>query len=480
MAAYSGWNYSINGSGLYNKYRQGDPAKWQDDVIVRELISRAFIASSQYWAKMWFQTDQKLGTDVTGALLIATMKITGAPQIFLFRGANFGHAVLVYGYDATKKQFLIYDNNFPGENVTVEWDSTKATGGFSNYSKAAAYDPITKYGFEAFSSAFDITEFNTLWAGIEGGWPSSKFQTISVTAPALTNDEATITTAPDVKNPLKVTGTVSGGIANAKYLVVQLNGTKAQGTSGVLITLGAGGTFSFNINSLPLATNSIMLMSTDDAKDATRYTPNAYAGFKQFTIKVKGVNFFTNLGFETGDFTAWKSEQHTWSDPTQIIPSPKSAIVGVGADPISGGDMVYKGAHAARVNNSDSSYHISTVSQSATVPAGVANPELRFYWSAVLEDPDHPPEYQAYVDVLVTDDTAGVTLNHEHFYSYDPSYSGWETFTYFGSTWRRIPWQMKIISLSSAQAGHIITLKVTGADCGYGAHGGYVYVDGDE
>ncbi|MDQ5984575.1 MAG: hypothetical protein CSYNP_00270 [Syntrophus sp. SKADARSKE-3] len=45
----------------------------------------------------------------------------------------------------------------------------------------------------------------------------------------------------------------------------------------------------------------------------------------------------------------------------------------------------------------------------ATVP-NVTNPQLKFYWTVILEDPQHEPEYQPYVDVLVTDLTTGTTL----------------------------------------------------------------------
>jgi len=479
MANYSVWYFdskkASDENGLYNKYRQGDTSKWEDDTNARELISRAFIASSQIWAKLWLLTDYVLGDDNTGLLLITTMKITKSPQTFLFRGDNFGHAVTVYNYDVATGKFYIYDNNFPNEEVTVDWNLLT---GFSNYSKAAAYPQINKFGFEAYSSVFEAKEFETLYEGAESGWSSSKFQTINISSPSLdANNTATVTDP----NNVTVTGTVTGDIGTAKYLVYNVNGTN--GLGGQLVTVDSDGSFSFTIANLALASNSIMIMTTDDAKDATRRIPNAYAGFKEITIKVQGQTFFTNLGFETGDFTGWSHETHTWKNTTPGSFTPeKSGIESSGSDPIDTTiQKVYKGNYSARVNNHDGDYHISSVSQSATVP-NVTNPQLRFYWAAVLEDPHHDAANQPYIDIVVTDDTAGSTLYSKHFYTNDPSYSGWRIISgsrYGYGEWKTIPWQVVNVDASGAK-GHQITIKVIAADCGYGAHGGYVYLDGDE
>jgi hypothetical protein len=106
----------------------------------------------------------------------------------------------------------------------------------------------------------------------------------------------------------------------------------------------------------------------------------------------------------------------------------------------------------------------------------------RLYWAAILEDPQHDSANQPYVDVVVTDNTTGTILYSKHFYTNDPSYSGWRVISgssYGSGDWKSIPWQIVTVDVSSA-AGHQIRLKVTAADCGYGGHGGYVYLDGDE
>lgn len=477
MANYSTWYFdnkkSVDGNGLYNKYREGDSSKWEDDVVARELISRSFIASSQQWAKIWLQKEYKLSQANTGLLLITAMQITKSPQIFLMTdqwpSPNTGHAAVVYKFDLSTGKFYINDSNFPGEEVTIDWN---INSGFSNYSKNPAYSPqFTYFGFEAFSSSSEVKEFETLYSGAESGWTSSKYQIINITSPAL--DASNTATVSDPNN-VTITGTVTGGIATAKYLVYNVNGTN--GLSGQLVTLDASGNFSFTIPNLPLSSNSIILMSTDDAKDATRRVPSAYAGFKEITIKVLGQDFFTNLGFETGDYTGWTHETHTWSNTTPGSFTPeKSVIETVGLDPIDSTiQKVYKGSHSARINNSDNSYHISSASQSATVP-NVANPQLRFSWTAVLEDPNHAPADQPYIDITVTDDTTNQALYYKHFYSDDPAYPGWHAV--YG--WKIIPWQIVNIDVKSA-IGHQITIKVTAADCALGGHGGYAYIDADE
>ncbi|MEW6653400.1 MAG: hypothetical protein AB1394_08020 [Bacteroidota bacterium] len=491
MANFSGWYYTFakpnNNSGLYFRYKQDDQFRWEDDTNARELISRAFMSSSQIWANLWMLTDYLLGDSKTGLLLLTTMIITKSPQTFLFRGQNFAHAVTVYKYDFELEKFYLYDNNFPGEEVTLDWNTTN---GFSNYSKEYAYPKIYKFGFEAFSSAFESKTFETLLYGAENGWSSSKFQTINITNPELNRRNQAII---PFSGEITITGYVSGGTKNASFLVYNLNGNGNFG--GKLIRLDSNGGFSFKIIPNNYTKNTLLLMSTDDSLDAKRRVPNAYSGFKEFELKIQGQNFFNNFGFESGDFNGWEEETHTWQNSFEYsFPSSKNEIVTIETDYVSrysGSSFlpqVYKGNYSARINNSDKDSHISTVSQTAIVPK-VTRPELRFYWAAVLEDPLHQPEYQPYVEVLLQDNYTEEYLYHRRFYANDPSYSGWKTvygvpFNMKGEngeeiTWRIIPWQPVFIDLSERQ-GHFITLKVTGSDCGHGGHGGYVYLDGDE
>jgi hypothetical protein len=241
-------------------------------------------------------------------------------------------------------------------------------------------------------------------------------------------------------------------------------------------SIDATGTFSLTLPSIPNFTNTLSLIATNDPNDSW-YRFSAYAGFKEYQIKVQGVAFFANPSFETGDFTGWQQETHTWQNglPGSFTP-PKSLVVPAGSDPIDPTlQTTYIGLFSARVNNSDPLFHISSVSQSAVVP-NVTNPQLRVYWAAVLEDPQHAPTEQPYVDVLVKNETTGQILYSRHFYSNDPSFSGWRSAQ--NGSWRTIPWQVITLPLANA-VGDMISVRVTAADCALGGHGGYAYLDGE-
>ena len=105
------------------------------------------------------------------------------------------------------------------------------------------------------------------------------------------------------------------------------------------------------------------------------------------------------------------------------------------------------------------------------------NPVVRFYWAAVLEDPQHPAEAQPYVDVSVVNQSKGMTLYKKRFYANDPSYSGWVS--YDGGNWKGIPWQLAEINVLK-YVGDTLILKVEAADCAYSGHGGYAYLDAEE
>lgn len=236
-------------------------------------------------------------------------------------------------------------------------------------------------------------------------------------------------------------------------------------------------TFSLTIPKIPNVNNSLQLIATNDANDSWGF--RAYAGFKEYPLKVEGKSFLLNPSFETASFSpGWQHETHTWLSPTPgSFQPPKSTIVSGGPDPIDPSLLTANvGRFAARVNDSDPNYHISSVQQSAIVP-NVERPEVRLYWAAVLEDPQHQPNEQPYVDVVVRDDTAGQTLHSRHFYSNDPSFSGWRSVQ--NGTWKSIPWQIIAITLPKTAVGHTVTVRVVAADCALGGHGGYAYLDGD-
>lgn len=469
MALYASWYYGAkkqkSGTGLFSKYLEGDVTRWQDDVTARVLISRTYAASSLVWAKLALVPASKVSTANMAQAILTAMSVSNVAQVVILRGKTWAQAVLLCGWDAAAQKFTVYDPNFPGELVTLGWDANGPTA----YSKAAAYaDPIQNAEFHGMSIALASTEFEQLYASAEVGWV---FNQITLNSPTI--DANGVVVVQD-GSALTVQGSVSHGTQPATAIVYCVNGDCTAKPATV-----SNNAFNFALPTLTQASNNIMLIATTDPHNPWA----AFSGFTQFTIKIQGNVFFQNAGFETGDWTGWTHETHTWQNYTPgSYPYEKNAIVSatdmdeifLNVYAIAKG---YSGKWAARVNNSDNMYHISSASQTVTVP-NVSNPEIRFYWAAILEDPQHDAANQPYVDIVVVDETANTVLRTKHFYTNDPAYPGWIPLDYWGS-WKAIDWQPLIVNLGGS-IGHQVRITVTAADCGYGGHGGYVYLDGDE
>ena len=95
----------------------------------------------------------------------------------------------------------------------------------------------------------------------------------------------------------------------------------------------------------------------------------------------------------------------------------------------------------------------------------------------MLEDPQHAPADQPYVEVTVTNTTKNLVLYRKRFYTNDPSYTGWKS--YRSGDWKSIPWQPVDVPVA-AYIGDTIRIVVEAADCALGAHGGYAYLDAEE
>jgi hypothetical protein len=197
---------------------------------------------------------------------------------------------------------------------------------------------------------------------------------------------------------------------------------------------------------------------------------------------------FTNGGFEDGNWTGWIAGGGYWTSaynpgsPTDYMPGGsrydisgnRSAIVGVGTDPITGLPMVADGSYAARINDYTNMYHVSAISQTV---ANYTDPNIYFGWSAVLEE-SHGVGDSDYFSLKLTDDTQGDTL-------YAVSYDSASTPGYFNSVfsyttysdWYYSGWQLQNLDVSS-RSGHTFTLTLLASDCPYSGHGGYVYLDG--
>ncbi|MFY9513508.1 MAG: hypothetical protein WAQ05_21290 [Rubrivivax sp.] len=495
MAAYASWYHfakkQAKGAGLRTLYKEGNPVLEEDDQVARELILRAYQAGDQKAHILALDNAAAQGaTNVVAengvALsLIQQLMLTKQAQLLVMgkqgTGGKWsdGQAVAVFGYDGASKRFQYYDTRFPGEIVTLPWDPVN---GFGVDSKNKDYDV---FAFAAFNSAYSSKTLNSLYTAAEAGFPASLYPKITISAPTETSANSGTYQIP-TDDVVTLTGSVprpsSASATAQRYAHVYLNGVRM---ANAFLVDNSSGAFSIPLGKLPTVagTDVMVLISETEKAYAGWGSGAAWAGgfhaFKQFRIRVANQFFFQNMGFETGDLTGWASERHLWGQaPGQTIPSDKSAMIATPGFDLIATDLQVPlfGTKAFRINSDDGSEHISSVTQAAVVPSG-QNPVLRFYWSAVLEDPQHSPEDQPYIDIVVVNKTKNIELYKKRFFSNDPTYSGW--LSYQSGSWKSIPWQL--VELSVAQyAGDTIELRVEVADCALGGHGGYGYLDVDE
>ena len=287
MSTYAAWYFAekkgIDGAGLYSKYRQGNPNLWADDFLARQLLTRAAVASSQTWASILAGANL-LTPFEAGIMLLQAMKIWNEPQVMAFNYKLLErHAVTVYRYDNVKSQFHIYDSNYPGQDVTVDWSPT---WGLSNYSAPPPNTTtISNYTFIAFPSYFKGQVFEEFYQGAKSNWSGSKFNVITMSSPVLdANDFAIVTKL--ASDDVTIQGIVSGGVIPAKYLGYKvIKATTGSVEASGLVILATDGSFSFKRN-LGAGIYWIALVATDHATDAANLTPHMYAGLKEMWLTV--------------------------------------------------------------------------------------------------------------------------------------------------------------------------------------------------
>lgn len=460
---------------LYSFAQEGADEQPADDEITRSALAMTYGVIAGKWAGVAGSIVIPSAVD-TGRLILQSMIVTGQPLHLVMHSNNAtdgGHSVTVHGYDATAKAFRIYDSNFPKNEVTFPW---AFASGFGTYSRAASY-PAKMFDYVGYASD-DTFAAPAQFAKIVGDWKSGKladyFKNVQIT-----NPKDSVTTVLDARASLTVEvpyedgKSVSGqflrpaGSSNAVYLHVYKDGVR-QGDGQAI---GADGKFSITFPTKLETKVDVMLLVTEHPKSLT----TGFTAFGKFSVKAEGKNFFQNFGFETGDLAGWTADTTRLGAP--FLPT-KAAVVGTGFDSIAPDlPLSVFGQHAVRVNDEDNDFHVTFLSQRATVPS-TGNPQLRFQWAAVLEDPQHDPADQPYVDVVVRNVSKGTELYRRRFYTNDPSFTGWKD--YQGGNWKAIPWQTVVVTGLTSSAGDEIELSVTGADCALGGHGGYVYLDGEE
>jgi len=194
---------------------------------------------------------------------------------------------------------------------------------------------------------------------------------------------------------------------------------------------------------------------------------------------------FTNGGFETGDFSGWTldfgqrasndTKNITWGqanhglyaiiDDTATMPGQTLDI------------NPYSGNYMARINDIYGSYHATKLYQQDSITQTDIDSGATLYvkWGAALIEPsnEHPEGAQPYFGITVS--VNGSTADT---FSADAlDHSGWTNAGSNGGTlwYKNDTWSY---DLSSYAVGDNIMVELFVADCGWGGHGGYAFLDG--
>ena len=202
---------------------------------------------------------------------------------------------------------------------------------------------------------------------------------------------------------------------------------------------------------------------------------------------------FTNGDFETGNFTGWTEGGGYWRGEWPINPSTYlpggsnfnlsykvNNVLGPGpiTDPRTGGKLqiIYSGDKTAKVNDEVNNNSISVISQTVS---NYTDSHIYFAWAAVLEG-SHGPTDSDNFTLQLKDVTTGEDIYQV---AYNSALAASQSlFTKFndsntGRQWFYTTWQVQNLDVS-ARRGHTFTLTLLAADCPYGGHAGYVYLDG--
>jgi len=197
---------------------------------------------------------------------------------------------------------------------------------------------------------------------------------------------------------------------------------------------------------------------------------------------------FTNGNFENGSLSGW-TQGSGYLGSGQLTDNLKSAdfmsggaqydaganangVVTVGWDPHTDNklNMVYAGSYSARVNDQVNNNSVSVLSQTVT---NYTDSHIYFAWAAVLQD-SHGPTDSDVFQLSLTDNTTGTVLYNV---TYNSATAPAGLFTQSSSNWFYTDWQVANLDVA-ARTGDTFTLTLLAADCPYGGHAGYVYLDG--
>jgi hypothetical protein len=142
------------------------------------------------------------------------------------------------------------------------------------------------------------------------------------------------------------------------------------------------------------------------------------------------------------------------------------------------------GYQCALINQDGRDENANSLSQSATVGAGMINPidgqvHVSFVVAPVLENPHHLPFQQPYYFIQLTDDTQN-TILYQDFGALDDPDIPWKIVTTDVTEYDYTDWQLidVVPDGTNVAMGDQLTLTAIASGCSLGGHMGQMYVDG--
>lgn len=204
-----------------------------------------------------------------------------------------------------------------------------------------------------------------------------------------------------------------------------------------------------------------------------------------------------NMGFETGDFSAWQgaigdnnvSSYGPLSNVTTgifstTVDAPVSDMnarhtimtSASGNDPCGGFPIVPAnyGTNVARMGNTYATYQGEILEQTFTVDANTT--QFTYRYAVVLNDGGHLGGEQPYFKIEILDSVGNqVSPCAQYYVEAGGSVPGFQTCPTDPTTSYK-PWSTVTVDLS-AYVNHNVTVRFTVAGCIYGGHYGYAYID---
>jgi gliding motility-associated-like protein len=190
-----------------------------------------------------------------------------------------------------------------------------------------------------------------------------------------------------------------------------------------------------------------------------------------------------NIDFELGNYSIWEYCTGSCCPITTGAPAPPVATrhtltSGPGVDPYGLFPVVSPagGLYSLRLGNSNIGSEAEKARYYIHVPTGVTDYSVIYRFAVVFQDPGHPPSQQPRFEVHAYDSVTNNAIPCAQFtYVADSTLPGFhrsvlDTTVFFKE------WSNGNINLS-AYGGSTIIIDFASADCGWGAHFGYGYLD---